>query len=63
MPSPLAHFAINADDVARAQGFYEAVFGWKFNAWGPPDSSRLILGVPRLILLAPCSSAATLFPA
>ena len=32
----LAHFAINADDVERARGFYEKVFGWKFNAWGPP---------------------------
>lgn len=32
----LAHFAINADDVERARGFYTKVFGWKFNAWGPP---------------------------
>jgi len=32
----LAHFAINADDVERARAFYEKVFGWKFNAWGPP---------------------------
>jgi hypothetical protein len=32
----LAHFAINADDVARARRFYEAVFGWKTAAWGPP---------------------------
>src|SRR5438067_1392374 len=32
----LAHFAINADDVARAKGFYEKVFGWKFASWGPP---------------------------
>ena len=32
----LAHFAINADDVERARGFYEKVFGWKFAAWGPP---------------------------
>jgi uncharacterized protein len=30
------HFAINADDVARARRFYERVFGWKFEAWGPP---------------------------
>ena len=32
----LAHFAINADDVSRARSFYEKVFGWRFEAWGPP---------------------------
>ena len=35
-PTTLAHFAINADDIDRARAFYEKVFGWKFNAWGPP---------------------------
>ena len=35
-PNTLAHFSINADDVERARAFYEKVFGWKFNAWGPP---------------------------
>jgi len=35
--SQVAHFAINADDVARACGFYQKVFGWKFEAYGPPD--------------------------
>ena len=34
--SRVAHFAINADDVPRARRFYENVFGWKFQAWGPP---------------------------
>jgi len=29
--------AINADDVQRAKGFYEAVFGWRFEPWGPLD--------------------------
>jgi uncharacterized protein len=33
----LAHFAINADDTATARRFYGAVFGWTFQAWGPPD--------------------------
>jgi hypothetical protein len=33
----LRHFAINADDVQRARAFYEAVFGWSFRPWGPPD--------------------------
>ena len=32
----LSHFAINADDVARAKQFYERVFGWSITAWGPP---------------------------
>src|SRR5256885_3824945 len=33
----VAHFAIHADDLPRARRFYQAVFGWKFEAWGPPD--------------------------
>jgi len=37
MPNILAHFAIEADDVSRARAFYEAVFGWEFEPWGPPD--------------------------
>ena len=34
--SPVRHFAINADNLDRAQTFYAHVFGWRFNAWGPP---------------------------
>lgn len=34
--SPIRHFAINADDLPRAKKFYSHVFGWEFNAWGPP---------------------------
>ena len=34
--SQVAHFAINADDVSRARHFYETVFGWRFQAYGPP---------------------------
>ncbi|QUD86340.1 VOC family protein [Phenylobacterium montanum] len=37
MPARFRHFAINADDVPRAKSFYEAVFGWRFEPWGPPD--------------------------
>ncbi|MBV8684071.1 MAG: VOC family protein [Caulobacteraceae bacterium] len=37
MSGELRHIAINADDVDRAKAFYEAVFGWNFQAWGPPD--------------------------
>ncbi len=36
MAAILRHFAINADDVDRARGFYETVFGWTFTPWGPP---------------------------
>jgi len=34
--NPVAHFAINADDVEPSRAFYARVFGWKFSAWGPP---------------------------
>lgn len=37
MPNKLAHFAIEAEDVERARLFYEAVFAWTFEPWGPPD--------------------------
>jgi len=37
MPATLRHFAINADDTARAKTFYEGVFGWRFDPWGPPN--------------------------
>lgn len=36
VPGQLAHFSVNADDIVRARAFYEAVFGWKFHAYGPP---------------------------
>jgi uncharacterized protein len=32
----VAFFAIHCDDVERARQFYGAVFGWRFEAWGPP---------------------------
>ena len=36
MPAQLAHLAINAENLDDARRFYEAVFGWRFRAWGPP---------------------------
>jgi predicted enzyme related to lactoylglutathione lyase len=36
MPKNVVHFAIHADDVERARRFYESVFDWRFEAWGPP---------------------------
>ena len=44
MPANLAHFAINADDVDGARRFYEAVLGWRFTAWGPPDFFQIRTG-------------------
>jgi hypothetical protein len=40
-PGCVAHFAVNADDVAAAQRFYREVFGWRFTAWGAPDFFRI----------------------
>jgi predicted enzyme related to lactoylglutathione lyase len=37
MPNDVAYFAINADDVPRARKFYETVFKWSFEPWGPPN--------------------------
>lgn len=37
MPATLRHFAINADDLPRARAFWQAVGGWTFHPWGPPD--------------------------
>jgi uncharacterized protein len=37
MTNNISFFAINADDVPRARKFYEAVFGWTFEPWGPPN--------------------------
>ena len=44
MPNNIAHFAIHADDCERAKTFYEQVFGWTFEAWGPPNFWRVFTG-------------------
>ena len=44
MTADLAHFAINADDVEGTRRFYEAVLGWTFEAWGPPDFYKIETG-------------------
>jgi predicted enzyme related to lactoylglutathione lyase len=31
MPNPIVHFEIPADDVQRAQKFYESALGWKIS--------------------------------
>jgi predicted enzyme related to lactoylglutathione lyase len=36
MANNLSFFSIHVDDTARARAFYEGVFGWRFEPWGPP---------------------------
>jgi hypothetical protein len=36
MPNHVRFFSIMVDDDVRARRFYEAVFGWTFEDWGPP---------------------------
>jgi predicted enzyme related to lactoylglutathione lyase len=43
----VAHFAINADDLNRARRFYEKVFGWRFEAWGPPGFFKIATATGR----------------
>ncbi len=47
MPNNVLHFAVHADDLDRARQFYEEVFGWRFEAWGPPDFFRIHTGTPE----------------
>ena len=35
MPAPVIHFEIGCKDVAKAQKFYGAMFGWEFMPYGP----------------------------
>lgn len=44
MTAAIRHFSINADDVARARRFYEKIFGWTFEPWGPPDFWMIGMG-------------------
>ena len=37
MAARVRHLAINATDVQRVKAFYETVFGWRLEPWGPPD--------------------------
>jgi Glyoxalase-like domain len=43
MPHDITHFAVDADDLPRAQRFHERAFGWRFEQWAPrlvPDQDR-----------------------
>jgi uncharacterized protein len=46
MASNVGHFAIECDDVERAKAFYEAVFGWRIEPWGPPGYYHIYTGAP-----------------
>ena len=45
IPHTVVHFAIHADAVDRARRFYSTVFGWRFEAWGPPGFFRVFTGI------------------
>jgi predicted enzyme related to lactoylglutathione lyase len=47
MPHNVAHFDVPADDVERARRFYERVFGWRFEPFGPPDFYLIQTGSPQ----------------
>jgi hypothetical protein len=36
MANHLSHFAVCVEDTTRARAFYERVFGWSFEPYGPP---------------------------
>lgn len=38
----LTHLAINADDVDATQAFYQAIFGWRFQDYGPPGFVQIL---------------------
>ena len=44
MANSIVHFEIFASDVERAREFYEHVFGWSFEAAGPPDFYLIATG-------------------
>jgi hypothetical protein len=50
MSTYVSRFAINADDVPRARDFYQKVFGWAFEPWGPPNFYLIETGEQQLIL-------------
>ena len=41
MAGRLVHFEIPAEDTARAQEFYEQLFGWSFQSWDGPVEYRM----------------------
>ena len=60
--NPLAHFAINTDDVETTRAFYEAVFGWKFNSLGPPGFYQIDTGSEPVTLVGALQKRRALVP-
>ena len=44
MFNTVQNFSIECDDVERAKAFYEAVFAWRIEPWGPPGYYRVFTG-------------------
>lgn len=38
------HFEIHAEDLDRAQAFYETLFGWSFQSWGDGSYRAITTG-------------------
>ena len=58
----LAHFAINTEDVEATRAFYEAVFGWKFQAYGPPGFYQIDCGAEPVTLMGALHQRRALVP-
>ncbi len=43
MAGRVTHIAINVDDDGPTRHFYEELFGWHFEDWGPPGFARATL--------------------
>jgi len=40
------HFAIHIDDMERAKAFYQSVFNWSYQSYGPADFLQIHTGAP-----------------
>ena len=58
----LAHFAINTDDVESTRAFYQSVFGWKFNPYGPPGFYQIDTGSEPVTLIGALQQRRALVP-
>jgi predicted enzyme related to lactoylglutathione lyase len=58
----LAHFAINTDNVEATRAFYEAVFAWKFQPYGPPDFYQIDTGSGPVTLIGALQQRRALVP-
>lgn len=44
MTGNVVHFALQAEDIDRAKRFYEQVFNWRIEPWGPPGFFNITTG-------------------